>query len=343
MTTEKRLFGYTKDGDRVESYTLADGDLSVEILNYGGIIRSFCISAFSGQRDVALGFDDVGGYEASTCYHGALIGRVANRIGDARFSLGGKTYNLDANDGTNCLHSGSFGYDKRMWDAQTEDGALILTLRDPGVSGGFPGNLDAEVRYTVERSRLSIEYKATCDEDTPVNLTNHCYFNLGGHESGSIENHRISVFGNYITPVDDRHVPTGELMDVTDTPFDLRNRTIIGHGLGSDHPQIALGGGYDHNYVLSRNQVRELLPAAVVEYDGLILQCMTTQPGVQFYSGNFLTGETGKHGAKYNMRSGFCLEAQNWPDAVNKPGFPDCVLHKGEVYRHKTEYVLWET
>ena len=343
MTIEKRLFGYTKDGDRVESYTLADGDLSVEILNYGGIIRSFNVQTFGGQKDVVLGFDDVGGYETSTSYHGAIIGRVANRIGDARFSLNEKDYNLDINDGPNCLHSGSFGYDKRVWDAQEEDDALVLALHDPGASGSFPGNLDAEVRYTLGRNRLSITYKATCDEDTPISLTNHCYFNLGGHESGSIEKHRISVFGNYITPVDDKFIPTGDLMDVTDTPFDLRNRTIIGYGLDSNHPQIALTGGYDHNFVLSRNQSRDLSPAAVLEYDGLILQCMTTQPGLQFYCGNFLSGEVGKRGAKYNRRSGLCLETQAWPDAVNKPGFPDCILHKGEVYNHRTEYVLWET
>jgi len=174
-------------------------------------------------------------------------------------------------------------------------------------------------------------------------MTSHCYFNLGGHESGSIEKHRISVFGNWITPVNDNLIPTGDLLDVTGTPFDLRNRTIIGRGLSSDHPQIVLGDGYDHNFVLSRQQSRELTPAAALEFDGLILQCMTTQPGIQLYSGNFLAGETGKRGAKYHKRSGLCLETQSWPDAVNNPGFPNCILRKGEVYSHRTEYVLWES
>jgi len=317
--------------------------MSVEILNYGGIIRSVIVQTSNGIRDVVLGFDSVERYEAHTGYIGALIGRVANRIGNARFSLNEKSYNLDVNDGPNCLHSGFCGYDKRIWDVQTGDGALILTLRDPGASSGFPGNLDVEVRYVVESSRLNIYYTATCDEDTPVNLTNHCYFNLGGHDSGSIEKHEIAVFGNYITPIDENLIPTGKLLAVADTPFDLWNRTQIGKGLGSNHPQIVLGGGYDHNFVLSSNPNRAMSPAAVLEHDGLTLHCMTTQPGIQFYSGNFLSDETGKGGAIYNRRSGLCLETQSWPDAVNKPGFPDSILRKGEVYSHRTEYSLWET
>jgi aldose 1-epimerase len=342
MTTEKRLFGYTNDGDKVDCYTLTDGDLSVEILNYGGIIRSFIIRTARGPRDVALGFDDIEGYEGQACYIGALVGRVANRIGDARFSLSEKDYNLDINDGPNCLHSGSCGYDRRIWDVQTSDDALILLLHDADSTGGFPGNMDIEVRYVLGRSRLNIFYTATCDEDTPINLTNHCYFNLGGHDSGSIEKHNISVFGNYITPVDEKLIPTGELMDVTDSPFDLRNRTQIGKGINSDHPQIILGSGYDHNFVLSRKPNRAMSPAAVLEYDGLIMHCLTTQPGIQFYSGNFLSGEAGKGGAIYNKRSGLCLETQSWPDSVNKPNFPDSVLRKGEMYSHRTEYALWE-
>jgi len=342
MTTEKRLFGYTKDGEKVDCYTLADGDLSVEILNYGGIIRSFIIQTAEGPRDVALGFDDVGSYETHTAYIGALIGRVANRVGGACFELNGKNYSLGANDGKNSLHGGFNGYDKRIWGVQTGDDALILTLHDPDTTGGFPGNLDVEVRYILGRSRLNIVYTATCDEDTPINLTNHCYFNLGGHGSGSIENHKISVFGNYITPVDDNLIPTGELLDVTDTPFDIRERTEISKGLGSGHPQMVLGGGYDHNFVLSRKPDRAMSPAAVLEHGGLILHCLTNQPGIQFYSGNFLSGEAGKGGAIYNKRSGLCLETQSWPDAINKPGFPNSILRKGEIYTHKTEYALWE-
>ena len=342
MTTNKRLFGHTNGGEEVYCYTLSDGDLSVEILNYGGIVRSFCIQTSGGRRDIALGYDDVGGYEADTGYIGALIGRVANRIGGARFSLNGKEYNLSANDGPNCLHSGAFGYNRRIWGAQAEDGALVLTLCDTYAAGNFPGNLDVEVRYALEHGSLSITYKATCDEDTPVNLTNHCYFNLGGHNSGSIEGHKITVFGNEITPVDDKLIPTGDLMDVTCTPFDLRISTQIGEGINSDHPQIILGNGYDHNYVLSSKKIQDMSLAAVLEYDGFILQCLTTQPGIQFYSGNFLSNEKGKGGAIYSRRSGLCLETQNWPDAVNNPGFPDSILRKGEIYSQKTEYALSE-
>ncbi|MCL2153191.1 MAG: galactose mutarotase [Oscillospiraceae bacterium] len=337
---EKRLLGYTKYGEKVDCYTLTAGELSVEILNYGGIIRSFTIQAFGSARDIALGFDDISGYETDTGYIGALVGRVANRIGNASYKLNGKYYQLEANNGPNCLHSGSYGYNRRIWDAQIDDGALALRLRDTGGNGGFPGKFEVEVRYTLSGERLIIEYKAVCDEDTPVSLTNHCYFNLGGHASGSIENHKITVFSNYITPVGDTLIPTGDLMDVANTPFDLRNRVKIGMGIDSDHPQIVLGGGYDHNFALSREPSRETSLAAVLEYDGLVLECLTTQPGIQFYSGNFLSGQTGKGGIIYNKRSGLCLETQNWPDAVNHSGFPDPILRKGDIYSHKTEYAL---
>ena len=337
---EKRLFGYTKNGEKVDCYTITDGGLSVEILNYGGIIRSFTIRDFGKERDIALGFDDMDGYESDTGYIGALVGRVANRIGNASFELNGKYYQLEANDGPNCLHSGSYGYNRRIWDAHDEGGALALKLYDLGSDGAFPGNLEVEVRYTLLGGRLVIEYTAVCDEDTVVNLTNHCYFNLGGHGSGSIENHEITVFSDYITPIDDHMIPTGDLMNVDVTPFNLRNRVRIGKGIGSDHPQIVLGGGYDHNFVLSREPSHEMSLAAVLEYDGLVLECLTTQPGIQFYSGNFLSEQIGKGGFKYSKRSGLCLETQNWPDAVNHNGFPDIILRKGDVYSHKTQYIL---
>ena len=343
MTTEKRLFGHTEGGERVDCYTLADGNLRAEILNYGGTIRSLVIEAADGARDVALGFDDVAAYEAQACYIGAIVGRVANRIENACFALNGKNYYLGANNGRNCLHSGPAGFDRRIWDVQTGDGALVLTLRDPDETGGFPGNLDVEVCYRLGRSRLSIEYTAKCDEDTPLNLTSHCYFNLGGHGSGGVEKHSISIFADYITPISETLIPTGELLDVTHTPFDMRERTRIGNGLSSSHPQIILGAGYDHNFVLSRKPQNTLSRAAVLEYDGLTLQCLTTQPGIQLYSGNFLSGEVGKGGAVYGRRSGLCLEAQGWPNAVNTQGFPDSTLRKGETYSHKTEYALFET
>jgi aldose 1-epimerase len=338
MTIEKRPFGQTKDGAKVDCYTLKDGGCSMEVLTYGGAIRSLVIPVAGGSRDITHGFDDVAGYEAHACYFGAIIGRVSNRIGGARFSQGGKEYSLDKNDGPNCLHGGYKGFDKKVWAAREEPGALALSLGEADAERGFPGNLDVEVRYSLIGGALSIEYIAKSDADTPVNLTNHAYFNLGGHDSGGIENHRIQIISDCITPIDETLIPTGELMDVIGTQFDLREPALIGPGLESTCLQIALAGGYDHNFVLSREPHRDLALAVVLEYGGLKMSCLTTKPGVQFYSGNFLSGEVGKGGAVYQKRSGICLEAQYWPDSVNKPGFPAPILRKGDTYRHKTVY-----
>ena len=338
MTIEKRYFGDTKNGEKVDCYTLTDSDASVEILTLGGIVRSLVIPTSEGLRDVAQGFDDVAGYEEQKGFIGALIGRVANRIGNAVFSLGGNEYKLDKNDGENSLHGGFNGYDKQIWEANAKSDGLWLTLQSPDMDGGFPGNLSVKVRYALEDYSLTIEYYAECDADTPINLTNHCYFNLGGHDSGGIENHKIQIFSDSITPIDDTLIPTGEKLDVTGTPFDLRTPKIIGEGLSSNHPQITFGGGYDHNFVLASEPCREMSPAAVLEYGGVKMTCLTTKPGIQFYSGNFLLAENGKQGAVYPKRSGLCLETQFWPDSVNKPEFPNSLLQKGEIYHHITVY-----
>jgi len=338
MTVEKRHFGYTAQGAEVNCYTLADGGMSVEILSLGGIIRSINIPVSDGVRDIALGFDDVAGYEGQSAFIGALIGRVANRIGRAAFSLNGRKYTLEDNDAGNCLHGGSDGFDKRIWEVSEKPGALWLTLESPDMDGGFPGNLKVDVRYTLKDRALTIEYKAVSDADTPVNLTNHCYFNLAGHGSGGIEDHNIRIFSDCISEINDLLIPTGKSLGVEGTPFDFRESRIIGEGINSDHPQIALGGGYDHNFVLSQLTRRALSPAAVLEYDGVAMTCLTTKPCIQFYSGNFLTGETGKGGAAYLKRNGLCLETQYWPDVVNRIDFPDCTLRKGEIYHHITVY-----
>jgi len=338
MTIEKRLFGYTKDAEQVDCYTLSDCGMIVEVLTYGGTIRSIIVPAADGARDVALGFDSVGDYETRTCYIGALIGRVANRIGNARFSINGKTFFVEKNEGANCLHGGYNGFDRRVWAARTDARALILTLHSPDSDGGFPAELETEVCYSLKDRALTIGYTAVCGADTPVSLSNHCYFNLGGHDSGDVETHSIRIFADAITPVDGALIPTGELLEVSGTPFDLRERSLIGPGLTCTHPQIAIAGGYDHNFALTSSPYRPLSLAAVVEYGDLSMSCMTTQPGIQFYSGNFLSGESGKTGAVYKKRSGLCLEPQGWPDAVNKKAFPDCVLRKGDVYSHLTVY-----
>jgi aldose 1-epimerase len=340
MTIEKRPFGETKDGKAVDLYTLKDGGVSVEIITYGAAIRCIHVPVAGGTRDVALGFDDMAAYETDVAYQGAVIGRISNRVANARYEMNGKTYNLDVNNDSNCLHGGFVGLDKQVWTASQEQGALILSLIDKeGTAAGLPGNLDVSVKYTLEKGELGIEYTATCDEDTPINLTNHCYFNLAGHDAGSIAEHKIQIFSHKITPVDETLIATGELMDVTGTPFDLRELTVIGPGLEDSNPQIKLGGGYDHNWVLTSEPHRDLAIAAVLECDGLSMTCSTTKPGVQFYSGNMMTGAVaGKGGASYPKRSGLCLETQYWPNSVNIAQFPAPILRKGEVYSHKTVY-----
>jgi len=343
MTIEKQPFGQTKEGKPVELYTMKDSGVSVDIITYGAAIRSITVPVGNGVRDVALGFDSIEGYESNKGYHGAVIGRVSNRVAKARYKLGRKTYRMDKNEGPNCLHGGFIGYDKLIWTASEESGALVLTLLDKeGTAAGLPGDVDVEVKYTLSNGELGIEYNARSSKDTVINLTNHCYFNLGGHDSGSIEGHKIQIFSHKITPVDSNLITTGELMDVTGTPFDLRELSRIAPGLKSDDPQIALGGGYDHNWVLTSEPTRALAPAATLEFNGLSMSCLTTKPGIQFYSGNMMQGETGKGGAIYSARTGLCLETQYWPNSVNIPKFPAPPLRKGEVYNHKTVYKFRE-
>ena len=354
MKIEKKTFGQTKNGGAAELYTLTDGGISVDIITYGAAIRSINVPVGGAVRDVALGFDDIGGYETSKCFHGAVIGRIGNRVANAEYTMNGKTYKLAVNDGAHSLHGGVIGFDKQNWTASIEEDALVLTLLDKeGTSPGYTGDLTATVKYTLSGGELGIEYTATCTEDTPVNITNHCYFNLAGHDSGniagydngSVNGHKIQILSDYLTPVDGTLIPTGELMDVTGTPFDLRKLTPVAPGLASGDEQIKLGGGYDHNWVLSKDEpYRELSLAAVLECDGLTMECLTTKPSIQFYTGNMMAGkkgdecDTGKGGAVYSARAGLCLETQYSPNSVNTPAFPAPILRKGETYNHKTVY-----
>ncbi|MCL2078841.1 MAG: galactose mutarotase [Oscillospiraceae bacterium] len=339
MTIEKQPFGSTKAGLPVELYKMKDGGITVEIITYGAAIRAINVPSGTGCRDVALGFDDIAGYEANKAFHGAVIGRIGNRVANARYEMNGKTFELDVNDGQNSLHGGFVGFDKQVWSAKEEADALVLTLLDKeGTAAGYPGDLECQVKYTLADGAFGIEYTAKCTQDTPINLTNHVYFNLAGASSGSITGHKIQIISDAITAVDETLIPTGELMDVTGTAFDLRERTVISKGIDDKHRQIELGGGYDHNWVLSNEERRELTLAAVLECGGLIMECLTTKPGIQFYSGNMMSGETGKDGAVYSKRTGLCLETQYWPNSVNTPKFPASILKKGQVYNHKTVY-----
>ena len=338
MNIEKRYFGKTKTNEDVDAYVLSDGGISVEILTLGGVVRTIILPTPDGDRDICLGFDEVADYETKGGYLGTLIGRYSNRIGNAVFSLDGKTYELDKNDGQHCLHGGFQAFDQKVWKATVKPDGLYLELHSSDMENGYPGNLDVEVKYSLKDRELEIEYKATSDADTPLNLTNHCYFNLSGHASGGIENHKIQIFADSITSIDETLIPTGKQLAVEGTPFDFKEPKEIGPGLKSTHPQIEFGGGYDHNFVLSQSPYRELTPAAVLECCGVKMTCLTTKPGIQFYSGNFLNGDSGKENAIYNKRTGLCLETQYWPDSVNKSEFPCSILKKGETYHHTTVY-----
>ena len=351
-------FGATPQGEAVTLFTLTNAQgMEVRAMTYGGIILSLKVPDRNGVLgDVVLGYDDLAGYQEETPYFGAIIGRYGNRIGGARFELDGASHELAANDGVNHLHGGLVGFDKVVWDAEpfeNDEGIGILFSRmSPDGEEGYPGNLSVEVRYTLtDENVLIFDYLATTDAPTPVNLTQHSYFNLAGNGSGDILGHRLGINANEFTPVDEGLIPTGELAPVMGTPFDFRDLHGIGGRIDDDNEQIGFGGGYDHNFVLSGgsapfgedrpSSLAGLTPAVqVVEpTTGRIMEVYTTEPGLQFYSGNFLDGTiAGKAGTVYEYRNGFCLETQHFPDSPNQPGFPSTILRPGEEYRSRTAY-----
>ncbi len=338
-------FGKMPNGESVQLFTLKNKNgIEVSITNYGGIITS--LKTFDGKgllADVALGFDTLERYLQPHPYFGAIIGRYGNRIGKARFTLDGVTYTLAKNNGENSLHGGNEGFDKKLWKARAEEGegaqTLVLEYTSPDGEEGYPGTLRTEVRYTLaDDDSLRIDYRATTDKKTVVNLTNHTYFNLAGQGNGDILNHEIEIRASRFTPVDAGLIPTGELRNVEGTPFDFRKPRRIGERIDADDEQIKLGGGYDHNFVLDREGDGLSLAARVVEPStGRALEVWTTEPGMQFYTGNFLDGTiTGKGGKVYPRRSGFCLETQHFPDSPNQPAFPSTVLEPGQECRSAT-------
>lgn len=337
-----RPFGTMPDGTPVEEITLQCGALSCAILTYGGALRSLTVPDRKGNPvDILLGFDRLEDYRAQDSYLGALVGRYANRIGDSRFSLNGVEYPLAANNGKNHLHGGLVGFDKQVWTVEAcSQNALTLTLSSPDGQEGYPGNLQVRVTYTLTEDALTLDYQAQCDQDTLCNLTNHAYFNLNGHQSGPVGEQYIQIFADAYTPTDTGSIPTGEIAPVEGTPMDLRQGRKIGEHVDDDFAQLTLAGGYDHNWVLAQAP-RELTSAAKAwsEETGVVLEALTTLPGIQFYSGNYLDGcPAGKGGAPYDKRWGFCLETQFFPDSPNRPNFPSAVLKAGETYRHQTVY-----
>lgn len=342
-----RTFG-TVDGETVELFTLTNTDgLEMRVTELGGIITHLRTPDRDGaMADIVLGFDTIDGYLAEPPYFGAIIGRYGNRIGKAQFAVDGQTYALAANNGPNHLHGGVKGFDKVVWEGRlvsTTDGpGVVFTRTSPDGEEGYPGTLHTKVTYTLTHDNtLVIDYEATTDKTTPVNLTHHSYFNLAGHNSGDILGHELMIDADRYTPVDETLIPTGELAPVEGTPFDFRQSTAIGARINQpDNQQLVFGKGYDHNWVTNGSGFRRVARAYEPK-SGRTLEVATTEPGLQFYSGNFLDGTvTGKGGAVYNHRTGFCLETQHFPDSPNQPSFPTTLLKPGETYRTRTVYTF---
>jgi len=343
----RQPFGVAKDGKSVELFTLRNKNgLEARITNYGGIVVALLAPDRNGTLgDVVLGYDKLDDYIADNPYFGALIGRYGNRIGNARFTLDGVEHVLAANDGPNHLHGGVKGFDKVVWEAEevsAKDGsALHLKYVSPDGEEGYPGTLLVNVRYTLtDANELKIEYSAVSDKPTVVNLTHHSYFNLAGEGSGTILDHILTINADETTPVGPGLIPTGALKSVEGTPLDFRKPTRIGERIAADDEQLKLAGGYDHNWVLNKSTNALTLAARVEEpLSGRIMEVHTTEPALQFYSGNFLSGKNiGKKGHSYVYRSGFCLESQHYPDSPNKPEFPSTVLDPGKKYSSMTVY-----
>jgi|SRR5690554_566154 len=338
-------FGRLQDGRSVELYTLHNNQgMSVSIITYGGIVTSlFCPDREGQSDDVVLGFDSLAPYETDSPYFGALIGRVGNRIAKGRFSLGGKQYQLALNEnGVNHLHGGERGFDKVLWQAETRiTDAAELRLRYTSVAGdqGYPGNLTVEAVYRLSADNcLSLDFYATTDAPTPVNLTQHSYFNLAG--KGDVLGHQLTLNAKRYTPIDQQLIPTGELAPVAGTAFDFCTAKTIGRDIATDDAQLTLAGGYDHNFVIEQSAPATLTLAAQVyePTSGRVLTLHTSEPGVQFYSGNFLDGSLQGKGRQFTQRSGFCLEPQHFPDAPNQANFADITLHPGEPYRSSLRF-----
>ena len=343
-SVERKPFGTMPDGTPIHLYTLAlPGGFRAAITDFGGAIVSLWTPDRNGAlADVVLGYETLDAYLAGRSFFGGIIGRFGNRIARGRFRLDGVEHQLPLNDGANHLHGGSGGFDRVPWQAQPGAGAsLTLTRTSSDGEEGYPGNLRVAVTYALDGAdTLRIEYRAETDRATPVNLTNHAYFNLAGHDGGSILDHELMIPADRMTPVDAGLIPTGELRPVAGTPFEFRAPRRVGDRIGEDEEQIQRGHGYDHNFVLARSGASLELAARVRDpRSGRVLEILTTEPAIQFYSGNFLTGaDVGKGGTAYTHRTGFCLETQHFPDSPNQPTFPPTILRPGEVYRSTTTY-----
>lgn len=344
MSIKKETFGANSEGAPVDIFTLQNSKgAEARILNYGGIVVSLKVPDKNGKLgDVVLGYDDFEPYRANRGYLGALIGRYGNRIANGKFTLDGKTYTLAQNNGPNNLHGGLKGFDKVIWNAKVIEtklgSALELTYLSKDGEEGFPGNLQVTVVYTLtEENGLRVDFTATTDKPTICNLTQHSYFNLAG--TGNILNHEVMIAADRFTPVDAKLIPTSELRPVKGTPLDFTKPEKIGARINNNDQQLQLGNGYDHNFVLNKNGRELALAARVTEAaSGRVMEVLTTEPGMQFYSGNFLPDVRGKNGVQYGKHGGFAMEPQVYPDSPNRPDFPSPVLRPGETYRNTIIY-----
>src|SRR3989339_32265 len=350
MEVKKESFGKTADGQNVDIYTLTNKNgMTVKIINYGATVVSLTAPDRNGKyEDVVLGYDNIEGYEADKSYFGAIVGRYGNRIGKGKFKLDGKEYQLSINNGENHLHGGKIGFSKRVWEVlgvESKMGGSSMTLKYVSKDGeeGYPGNVELTVNYQLTAdNELFINYTATSDKNTILNPTHHSYFNLTGDPNKTVLDHLLMIDADKFTPVDKGLITTGEMADVANTPFDFRTSEAIGKGINDVNEQLKYGLGYDHNWVLNKHQEQIFKFATAYEpISGRFMEVFTDQPGVQFYSGNFLDGKVkGKHGVMYQQRTGFCLEAQKYPDSPNKPKWPSPILNADKTlpYRQTTIY-----
>ncbi len=342
-TPKKSAFDTTINGKSIRLYTLKNANgLEVKITNYGARIVSLVTPDKNGNfEDIVLGYNSIEDYLNDNMYMGCIVGRYANRIDTGTFTLEGKTYNIPTNDGENMLHGGKVGFDQRIWDAEKQGNTVRMTYISPHMEQGFPGKLTTHVSYTLtDTNTLQIKYKATTTKPTVVNLSNHSYFNLDGSGDTTILDHIMTINANYFTPVDSTFIPTGEFKSVEGTPFDFRKGVAIGKRINNDNTQLKYAKGYDHNWVLQKDSNELSLSVKVYEPNsGRVMKIFTTEPGQQFYSGNFMDGSViGKYGNPYVYRLGLVLEPQHFPDSPNHPNFPSTILNPGETYTHTDVY-----
>ena len=335
-------FGRTKKGEEAHLYLLENKNgVKAYLTDYGAaLVRLLVPDKNNELRDVVLGYDDTAGYEQGDVFFGATVGRNANRVGGAHVEIAGKVYKLEKNDNDNNLHSGTHYYNKRLWDVvEQADDHVAFVLHSPDGDQGYPGAFDMHVTYTLDDSNeLTIHYVAVPDQDTVINMTNHSYFNLNGHASGTVLGHKVTVNADSFTPADAYSIPTGEIRSVEGTPMDFRSGRVLGDDIDTDYEPLRFGSGYDHNWVLKNEGRFDKVAEVASDESGIVMEVYTDLPGVQIYTANFVDGEPGKDGASYIKRSAVCLETQYFPDAVHHENFPQPLCRKGEKYDTRTAY-----